>query len=140
MRQSRGCQYRVSAKALITDQNHKLLFVEENKHHGFELPGGGIEIGESVFEALQRELSEELGAKLVGLAAAPAYVWFIGGEVVWLIYEAKIAEISEFAASVHIAGAGYYDVNELLNRQADGLGYCCRLNHRDLLDYMKGAA
>jgi 8-oxo-dGTP pyrophosphatase MutT (NUDIX family) len=132
-----NCQYRVSAKALITDRNKQLLFVEENEHHGFELPGGGIENGESVFEALQRELSEELGAKLVEVAAAPAYVWFINGEVVWLIYEARITEISNFITSEHIAGAGYYDVSALLNRQADGLGYCCRLNHQDLLDYIK---
>lgn len=45
-------------------QNEKLLVVKQNKgpHQGkFDLPGGGIEPGETIDEALHREFKEELG-------------------------------------------------------------------------------
>ena len=39
-----------------------LPFVSKNMYH--KLPGGGIEKGESIIEALNREIIEEVGAKI----------------------------------------------------------------------------
>ena len=56
----------------------------------FELPGGKIEEGEDAFTALEREIAEELGARLrVGERVAPeGGLWWpiLGGRVmgVWL--------------------------------------------------------
>ncbi len=52
--------YRVSAKAVIKKEN-KILLVNEDGF--FELPGGGIDHGESLEVALKRELIEEVGVK-----------------------------------------------------------------------------
>jgi 8-oxo-dGTP pyrophosphatase MutT (NUDIX family) len=134
---SNNCSYRVSAKVLATNEQNKLLFVEENENNGFELPGGGIENGESVYEALQRELDEELHVKLTEIADAPTFIWIINGEVVWLIYEAKITEVGNNIVSEHIASAGYYDIDELAIREVNGLGYCCNLHKEDLHAYLK---
>ncbi|MBQ7074838.1 NUDIX hydrolase [bacterium] len=52
--------YRLSAKALIYNEEHKFLLIKEAKGIR-DFPGGGIEYGETPQETIQRELSEELG-------------------------------------------------------------------------------
>jgi 8-oxo-dGTP diphosphatase len=54
------CLYRVSVKAVIF-KDKKILLVKEEEDNFWSLPGGGIDYGENVQEALSRELSEELG-------------------------------------------------------------------------------
>jgi 8-oxo-dGTP pyrophosphatase MutT (NUDIX family) len=51
--------YRVSLKAIIRNDNGEVLVVKENGSQ-WSLPGGGMDHGESVHEALQRELYEEV--------------------------------------------------------------------------------
>jgi 8-oxo-dGTP diphosphatase len=52
-------------KCLIQDKNKQILLIQraQNDSHGgkWETPGGGIEDGESVFEAALREVEEETG-------------------------------------------------------------------------------
>lgn len=52
--------YRVSAKAVIRSAAGEVLVVKEHQDK-WELPGGGLDHGESVHDCLQRELCEELG-------------------------------------------------------------------------------
>jgi 8-oxo-dGTP diphosphatase len=54
------CLYRISIKAVII-QNRKLLLVHERDDEWWSVPGGGIDYGETVEQAIRRELSEELG-------------------------------------------------------------------------------
>jgi len=54
------CLYRVSVKALITNKS-KILLVKEWDDEWWSFPGGGIEHGESIQDALYREIEEELG-------------------------------------------------------------------------------
>ena len=133
---SQTCQYRVSAKALVKDAYGKLLFVEENEGNGFELPGGGIENGETAWHALERELAEELNAKLLSMSDCPTYAWIINGEVIWLLFKATIDTIDNFSASEYAAEAAYYYPTELLNRTEHGLGYCTKTNYEDLLSFV----
>lgn len=51
--------YRVSVKALIFDDNNRLLMFQ-GKDGLWEMPGGGLEHGESLEEGLTRELYEEM--------------------------------------------------------------------------------
>jgi 8-oxo-dGTP pyrophosphatase MutT (NUDIX family) len=51
--------YRVSLKAIIRNENGEVLVVKENGSQ-WSLPGGGMDHGESVHEALRRELYEEV--------------------------------------------------------------------------------
>ena len=51
--------YRVSIKALIRNAAGQVLVVKEHQDK-WELPGGGLDHGESVHDCLQRELQEEL--------------------------------------------------------------------------------
>lgn len=57
---------RVRVAALILNEKKEILFVRQmkNKKDYWLLPGGGVEFGESVTEALARELMEELGIEI----------------------------------------------------------------------------
>ena len=52
--------YRVSVKALIRNDKGEILVVKEHQDK-WELPGGGLNHGESIHDGLRRELIEELG-------------------------------------------------------------------------------
>jgi 8-oxo-dGTP diphosphatase len=54
------CLYRVAVKAVIID-NSQVLLVKEDDDEWWSLPGGGIDYGETILDALARELNEELG-------------------------------------------------------------------------------
>jgi len=51
--------YRVSVKALIRNDSGEILVVKEHQDK-WELPGGGLDHGESIHDCLGRELKEEL--------------------------------------------------------------------------------
>lgn len=57
-----NCHYRVSIKAIITSSRGEILLVKE-RNKVWDLPGGGLDWGETPLLALERELAEELGCK-----------------------------------------------------------------------------
>jgi len=65
--------YRVSAKALVFDENKNILIIRENR--GWELPGGGIEQGESPQETIIREMREECGFTIENIDETPSLTW-----------------------------------------------------------------
>ena len=54
--------YRISVKAIVVKDN-KVLLVREKDDDWWSFPGGGIDYGESIRQALAREVAEELGVK-----------------------------------------------------------------------------
>lgn len=69
----------VAAKAVIVNQEGKVLIVRESTGHDtntraglYGLPGGRLNDGESFFDALQREIMEEVGLKITPVR--PVYV------------------------------------------------------------------
>lgn len=57
------CLYRVSIKALIYNDAGQILVVKEDGRPLWDLPGGGMDYGETFESALKRELYEEVGYK-----------------------------------------------------------------------------
>lgn len=53
--------YRVALKAYITNQRGELLLVKETGRDWWDIPGGGLDHGESIKDGLARELHEEVG-------------------------------------------------------------------------------
>src|SRR6266481_3249169 len=64
---------RVSVKAIII-RDGKFLCLKDPKNI-WELPGGRVEFGESMEDALKRELLEELGFKKVSIGEDPISAW-----------------------------------------------------------------
>jgi len=54
-------------RGLIHDADNNAVFLIRHTYvPGWQLPGGGVETGETVLQALERELSEEGGIELSG--------------------------------------------------------------------------
>lgn len=53
--------FRISLKAYIENDKGEVLVVKEHGRDRFDMPGGGLEFGETIKEALARELKEETG-------------------------------------------------------------------------------
>src|SRR5581483_5876617 len=58
--------WRISAKALIYDNKNRLL-VFMDKHHEWEVPGGGWDHTETLEQCIKRELTEEVGAHVMSI-------------------------------------------------------------------------
>ena len=55
--------YRISLKALIYNDAGQILVVKEIDRMYWDLPGGGMDFGETIESSLKRELFEEVGYK-----------------------------------------------------------------------------
>jgi 8-oxo-dGTP pyrophosphatase MutT (NUDIX family) len=67
---------RVSATAFIRDDGGRVLLQQRSDNGFWNLPGGGLELGESVAQACVREVREETGleveiVRLIGVYSAP---------------------------------------------------------------------
>ena len=118
---------------VIRDAEDRILLCRMADDRGvfpgqWALPGGGVEPGESLRAALEREIREELGATLLG--AEPLFFkdgvfekTFADGTrrpiyMVFLLFDCRIAEVAltlndEFSDSAWAAAAdlGGYDLN-----------------------------
>jgi len=71
-----ACFHRVAIKGLVV-KDGKILFLKEsaNTSGKWELPGGGLDFGENIYECLKREVEEEMGVKVKSIENRPTYVW-----------------------------------------------------------------
>lgn len=105
---------RPGAYAILPRRHQVLLTYQAGIHHEFQLPGGGIDPGESPIQALHREVYEETGWRIGRprfLGAFRRFVFMpeydLWAEKVCHIYRAdpirKLAEPPEADHSVHWA-------------------------------------
>ena len=92
------CTYRISVKAAVENTESRVLLLQE-RDGTWELPGGGLEHGENVKEALTREITEETGLTVDWISDHPETFWTINKEVgsstlkwfAFVVYEAKVS-------------------------------------------------
>ena len=57
----------LGVRALVLDSNDRVFLVKHTYAHGWHLPGGGVEPGENIVDALARELKEEGNIELIAM-------------------------------------------------------------------------
>jgi ADP-ribose pyrophosphatase YjhB (NUDIX family) len=109
------CFYRISIKALILDESKRFLLIKEDDGI-WELPGGGLEFGETPHEGINRELHEETGLVTTYIADSPSYftTWKEDGS--WranLIYETKVRDLN-FTEISECVEMRFFTVDEVI--------------------------
>lgn len=60
-------QPRITARAILKNRNGQYAVMYAEKFNLYSLPGGGVEDGESIDEAIQREIWEETGCNIISI-------------------------------------------------------------------------
>jgi ADP-ribose pyrophosphatase YjhB (NUDIX family) len=100
----------LGVRGIVLDKDGRVLLVEHTYLHGWSLPGGGVDRGETAEAALARELREEVGVEplsrpeLVSIHSAEAY--FPGDHV--LVYLVRDWRRTTATARHEIAAAEFF--------------------------------
>lgn len=62
-----GKSTRTGARAILFDRSGRVALVYEHMYDHYKLPGGCVEAGEDIEQALRREVKEEVGARVKNL-------------------------------------------------------------------------
>lgn len=66
--------FHVGIKGLVFNDQSQLMLIEEEDGR-WDLPGGRIEQGEQILQALAREVQEEMGVEVTVLDQHPYWAW-----------------------------------------------------------------
>lgn len=113
------CFYRVSVKALIMEGKDRFLLVKE-ENGLWELPGGGLDFGESPHSGIAREIMEEMGLLTVFIAEQPRYFYPAKNPkdqfIVNAVYETRVAHL-DFQPSPECMEIRFFTVDEVLENR-----------------------
>ncbi len=117
MRSVPECFYRVSTKALILDDTKRFLLTKE-KCGKWELPGGGLDFGETAQIGITREIKEEMGLEVIFVANNPSYFFTFqhdrtGTWIANVLYLTKVKNL-EFTSSNECTELRFFTKEEAL--------------------------
>lgn len=115
--------YRVSVKAIIKNQEWKILLCYEEKKWVWDLPWGWLDHWEKPEEALIREIKEEMWLSIISMIKQP--VCFITANKslsetrpwIWNLCYEVIVENLDFIPSDECSAIWFYDLEDIKNIQ-----------------------
>lgn len=106
-------QFRFSVHAVFTDNENRILQLESTyENQGWGLPGGAVDPGETVHEALRRECLEELGVEIKILYMSGLYYHKKFNSQVG-IFRCEMSADAKIQLSHEHAKFRYFTLNEL---------------------------
>lgn len=111
----------LGVKGMVFDDHGRVLLVRHTYRPGWYLPGGGVKRGESLYEAVRRELREEVdvisnGETLHGVFSNFAEYKY-DHVAIFLITKWHRAERH---TSIEIANSGFFDLSDLPDDTSPG--------------------
>jgi ADP-ribose pyrophosphatase YjhB (NUDIX family) len=105
----------LGVRGAVINAAGEVLLVEHTYVHGWHLPGGGVEIGETAEDAMARELVEEAGVRVTGpltLVAIHANLGRFRGDHV-LLYRVESWETCPATSRGEIHQTGWFRPDKL---------------------------
>ena len=112
--------YRVTVKGLVRDETGRLLLVRE-RGDTWDLPGGGLEHGEEIFEALRREFREELKVEIEIINTSPIVIptWHEKFDDPVLILAYQVRLLGQPQATEEVEELRYFNTAEIATHKLD---------------------
>jgi len=114
----------LGVRGLVLNQAGEVLLVEHTYIHGWFLPGGGVERGETTEQAVIRELQEEAGVRVIGrprLVGVHANHRIFRGDHV-LVYRIDTWEPCDASQQGEISAVGWFAPDRLPHDISPGTG------------------
>jgi 8-oxo-dGTP pyrophosphatase MutT (NUDIX family) len=113
----------LGVRGAVFDAQGRIFLVRHGYVPGWYMPGGGVDAGETLGEALERELMEEGGVRLDG--PAPLFGIYLNRSVsrrdhVALFVCRFWTRVSEPAANYEIAESGFFPLDDLPEETTPG--------------------
>ena len=107
------CTVTLGAQAAVIDEQERVLLVRHTYTNGWFLPGGGVKRGETVEEALHRELREETETSITAPALFRVYSSVRQRDHVFM-YVARVFETLKLKRpDFEIAEVGWFPLSDL---------------------------
>jgi ADP-ribose pyrophosphatase YjhB (NUDIX family) len=105
----------IGVRAMVTDDQGRVLLIRPSYLPGWTFPGGGLERGETAAEALARELHEEAAVTIKG---EPKLFGFYSNERDFrgdhvLLYVVREFEVGAFVPTLEIKEAQFFNLQDL---------------------------
>ncbi len=106
----------LGVRAVVLDGDGRVFLIKHSYAEGWQLPGGGVEAGETLLEALARELAEEGNIELTGPPALHGiyfHPYYSNRDHVTIYVVREFRQTAPPIANREIAAHGFFPLNAL---------------------------
>ncbi len=108
----------MGVRVLAKDEQNRILLVRHTYISGWHLPGGGVETGETIIEAAEKELREETSQRAVAPLVLKSFHYNRSAsprDHIALLVCDRCEAIELFRPNKEIAEIGFFDLEDLPN-------------------------
>ena len=112
----------LGVRAIVIDENNRILLVKHTYENYWFLPGGGVKKGETFDQAIIRELREETGYEANTMELFGVYNnTYEGKRDTVVVFICKDGKLGEFSGSPEIEKHEFFNTNDLPENTSKGM-------------------